>query len=242
MIYLISGVSLLFLVIAFSVTRNNARYFLSGYNTMSDENRKKVDLPGYIIFFRKFHLFLGLSFFIVGMILYYLAGVKAAGIFIGIYPLLAYIYFIPVSTRFFRGLTTRWHRAVVIILSVTLVSIITLFWYSFSDNDLIVHSQGLELKGMYGESLEESEIDRVELIYELPGIALRTNGFALGSSRKGYFKTESGEIIKFILNTDASPFILITTGTGQKIYFSSANRSSQSLFEEIRKVKPGIVP
>jgi hypothetical protein len=44
MIYAILGTSLLFVAIGFIVDEKNAKYLLSGYNTMNEEDRQKVDI------------------------------------------------------------------------------------------------------------------------------------------------------------------------------------------------------
>lgn len=63
MIYVITGISLLFVAIGLIVTKRNAKYLLSGYNIINEEDRKKVDSKAYIPYFRNFHIFLGISFF-----------------------------------------------------------------------------------------------------------------------------------------------------------------------------------
>ena len=86
--------SLLFIGIGFIVTENNAKYLLSGYNSMSENERKNIDIKSYIPYFRNFHVFLGISLFIIGAFLYYYVDSDWSGIFMGTYPFLAYIYFI----------------------------------------------------------------------------------------------------------------------------------------------------
>jgi hypothetical protein len=103
MIYIITGLSLLFLATGFIVTEKNAKYLLSGYNTMGEEEKKKFDIKAFIPWFRKFHIFLGVSFFIFGTTLTYLVGKNAGGIFLVVYPILAYIYFIWTSNRYSKG-------------------------------------------------------------------------------------------------------------------------------------------
>ena len=72
MIYVILGLSLLFIGLGFLVTKENAKYLLAGYNTMSAEERKKVNLEKYIPFFRKFHIYLGISFGVFGALIHWL--------------------------------------------------------------------------------------------------------------------------------------------------------------------------
>src|SRR5690606_12589644 len=102
MMYTLIGMSLLFIAIGFIVTVNNAKYLLAGYNTMSKAEQDQVDIKTYITYFRKFHLFLGTSFFLIGMLLIYSGFENETSIFIVAYPLLAYIYFIATSTKYFN--------------------------------------------------------------------------------------------------------------------------------------------
>ena len=45
--------SLSYVGIAFLVNENNAKYLLSGYNTMSKPENEKFDINSYLIFFKK---------------------------------------------------------------------------------------------------------------------------------------------------------------------------------------------
>lgn len=94
MLYIIIGMSLLFLAIAFIVTESNAKYLLAGYNTMNEENRKKVNIKAYMQFFKGFHIFLGISLLILGLLLNTFSSEMITGVVLSLYPILAYIYFI----------------------------------------------------------------------------------------------------------------------------------------------------
>ena len=61
--------SLIFGSLGFIVTKNNAKYLLSGYNTMSEAQRAKMDLEGYLHFFKRFHIVLGISLLAITLIL-----------------------------------------------------------------------------------------------------------------------------------------------------------------------------
>jgi len=47
-------VSALYYAIGYFINEENPKYLLSGYNTMSDEERKKFDIENYLIFFKSF--------------------------------------------------------------------------------------------------------------------------------------------------------------------------------------------
>ncbi len=88
------------MVLAFSLTERSAKYMLSGYNTMTDEERKKVDIKGFIPYFRNFHLFLGISFFVISFLLLSYVSTTTGTIFVCVYPVVAGIYFV-ISVRKF---------------------------------------------------------------------------------------------------------------------------------------------
>lgn len=82
----------IFILLAFILTENNAKYILAGYNTMKPAEREKVDIKGYVRFFRRFHVVLGVSFVLLGCISKPLLPEAWHGWFIAIYPCLAYVY------------------------------------------------------------------------------------------------------------------------------------------------------
>ncbi|MEO2057145.1 MAG: DUF3784 domain-containing protein [Flavobacteriaceae bacterium] len=51
-------VDILLIFTAYVVNKNNAKYLMAGYNTMSVEERKKVDLENLLIFWKKFFVIL----------------------------------------------------------------------------------------------------------------------------------------------------------------------------------------
>ncbi len=101
MIYVLIAISSVFVILAFSLTEKNAKYILSGYNTMTEEEREKVDIKGLIPYFRNFHIFLGASFLLISILLVSYVSLTAGTIFICVYPVVAEIYFV-FSTRKFN--------------------------------------------------------------------------------------------------------------------------------------------
>lgn len=57
----------------------------------------------------------------------------------------------------------------------------------------------IEFAGGYGEQIDITEIRSIELVDQLQKLLSKTDGFALGSINKGYFRTHEGEVIKLIL-------------------------------------------
>jgi len=236
MIYVILFLSLLFIGTAFILTEKNAPYLLSGYNTMSKEEQAKFDLESYVPYFRKFHLFLGISFGVIGLALHRFVSENASGIFVGIYPILAYIYFIWKGNRYASGKYKRMTKIGIGVMIATLFFVIGLMMLGFKNDPLIVHKDKIQFKGSYGETLSKEDITDVQLVEKLPKITMRTNGFALGKINKGYFRTKDGETVKLLLNSDRKPYIQITKNNGKKIFFSSKDKSNEQLFEDIKNL------
>lgn len=240
MLYSLIGLGLVFALIGFIVTEKNAKYILAGYNTMSEENQKKVDIKNYIPYFRKFHIFLGVSIFVIGWSLNQFIGSNVAGIFIVFYPILAYIYFVINSSKYSLGINPKKNKIAIFILIGCLIFISGLLSTSFKENKLEYNSNKIEIKGEYGESFTPTEIQSIELVDQLPEISIRTNGFSLGEVRKGYFKTKEGEKIKLMINAEHPPYLLFTKANGEKIYYSAKKDSNEIIFSELKKVLPSI--
>lgn len=230
-----------FLIIGLVLTESNARYLLSGYNTLSETQRKKVDIKSYVPAFRKFHIFLAASFLIVGLIIAYVIGEDVAGIFMGVYPIVAYGYFMVISRKYFKGRNSRWQNVGLIVMAGALIFVTGVFYTGLRESRIVLTDGEITLTGSYGETLRAAAIERVELVTGLPEITLKTNGFALGKVRKGYFKTDDGTIVKLILNKDQSSYLLLTKADHSMIYFSAKDTSNEQVFNDMKTHLPDVV-
>ncbi len=100
--YVVLAMSVFFVSLAFIVTENNAKDLLAGYNTMSSEEREKVDIKGLIAYFKKFFIFFGLSFLVIGLAVNHYFGKNIVALTICLYPIIAIVYFIIKSQKFHK--------------------------------------------------------------------------------------------------------------------------------------------
>ena len=233
--YVIIGMGLFFLAIGFIVTERNAKYLLSGYNTLSEEDRKRFDIKSFLPYFRKFHIFLGTSFLIIGLVLLYAFGEPAAGSFLGVYPIVAYLYFVRKNSVYTKGIKVKRTWLVISVVSIVLIMVVALLTYGFKGSQLILTNEGIEFTGMYGERISRNEIKSIELVAQFPEVRLKTNGFALGEIKKGYFKTSTGEIVKLLLNVQQNPYILLIKTNGEKIYFASGKEPNEAIYSRVNR-------
>ncbi len=122
-IYVLSGISLLFIIIGLIVTENNAKHLLAGYNTMSEKEREQVDLKKYLFLFRRFHFFLGVSYFVFGCLISTLNN-DLFEIFLGMYPIITYIFWMHRSSSLLGE--EKSNQAEIYILVCVLTCIITI--------------------------------------------------------------------------------------------------------------------
>lgn len=85
-------VNVCFLWIAFGINEHNAKYLLSGYNTMTEKQRACFDIKNYLIFFRKFFVWLSAFSTLLFFVLYFFFDKKIAATGYAISLTLPFIY------------------------------------------------------------------------------------------------------------------------------------------------------
>ncbi len=96
----IAFMSLLYLLIGFGINKDNAKYLLAGYNTMSQKEQDKFDIDGYLNFlkpfFKKLALYPPLTYAFCSLVL---KGDIIVTVW-GIIQLLPFLLFIKKSNNF----------------------------------------------------------------------------------------------------------------------------------------------
>jgi hypothetical protein len=187
---------------------------ISGYNTMSKEKKRNVDIAGLSTFLRNGLITIG-STTIVGYSLFKLIGlsliansVMPVSILVGVIILVIY------QNRFDHNDDKKSKLPYVIVLTITLIFVTGLFIYGYLPSKIIIKNDTLQFTGMYGFEMKSTDIYNVELINILPSIVIRTNGFSSGPSKKGSFKLDEFGKCKLFLNSYKSPFLIITNSSG----------------------------
>ncbi len=221
--FIIIGLGILFVSIGLGVTKNNAKYLLSGYNLMSDEEQQKFNIESYLLFFRKFHFYFGITFILTGITVNWVFGINAAHIFTPLYPIAAYIFFLFLSNK--REKNKYYHKNNSIgigVLIITFALIVALFIVGSRENRVIFteSTRIISIKGPYGEDILFDDIAYIEFIDKLPEITRKTNAVSFGNTKKGFYKTAQGEIIKLLINTDYKSYLLIIKENGNKVYLT----------------------
>ena len=93
-------VNIIFIAIAKYINTENAKFFLAGYNTMSDKERENFDIVNYLKFFKSF--FIKLTFYstIIFTVTYFLYSEEVAAIVWCISLIVPWPFFIIKSQKY----------------------------------------------------------------------------------------------------------------------------------------------
>lgn len=93
-------VSALFYAIGYYINKENSKYLLSGYNTMSDDERKKFNIEGYLKIFKPFFKNQALYSFLVFQLFHLLYDNKVSLIIYSVYISIIPLYLVFKSRQF----------------------------------------------------------------------------------------------------------------------------------------------
>ena len=113
-----------------------------------------------------------------------------------------------------------------------------MFTWGGQEPEVVVSTDQIEIRGMYGEEISRATLSEVDLRDELPTITLRTNGYALGGTLKGWFATQELGRVKLFVHTDAPPYIFMHTPDHWVILGFDDPARTRELFEQLRGTSP----
>lgn len=105
-------------------------------------------------------------------------------------------------------------------LSVALLIFAVALIPNYRETKVNFDGDGFTIKGMYGLTIPFSEIEQVDLVQDIPGIARRTNGYAFGKTRIGNFKLSDGNPAKLFVKKGVAPYVLIKSRGRVPVYLN----------------------
>lgn len=108
---------------------------------------------------------------------------------------------------------------------------------SFRPTRITVGEEAVKISGMYGREIPVTDIISVDLLDEMPPIAMRTNGSDTGNQAKGHFKFKNGEKCMLFIYKEA-PYIQLRT-TEDLYYLNCSDKEKTiNLFETLKELEP----
>ena len=194
---------------------------LSNYNSYTDEERSSPAFLRYLKDIRRAMCVLAVVL-VGGALLDFGIGSKVCFLLssiVGI-PVMAFYLFYSQSKVSER--MKRKSRIYAGFFSVFLLGAVLFPAWGLWNTSISLGNDTLHISGMYGGNIPRSEIRCVSLDKALPAIVFRSNGFALGSMRRGYFRTTDGRTVKLFLSSDEAPYLHVQTLEGEDIYINAA--------------------
>lgn len=93
-------VSIIYYLIGCFINEENSKHLLSGYNTMSNDERKKFDIENYLVFFKSFFKQQSIYSLFIFQICYFMFDDEKAIIFWSLYITVAIFYLVVKSQKF----------------------------------------------------------------------------------------------------------------------------------------------
>ncbi|MBZ0242865.1 MAG: DUF3784 domain-containing protein [Bacteroidales bacterium] len=211
---------------------------IAGYNTMSDDKKKNVDIVGLSTYMRNSLIIIGLSI-IAGYYLFKWIGFTViADSMILIATLIGVLIMVINAQRFDKNKDkTKRAKLTYIILGLVAVFVIGLLTYGYLPTKVNVSDNMIKFSGMYGFEMSISDIDKVEFSDKIPNIKTRTNGFSSGAVKKGFFNLDKFGKTQLLINSNKSPYLIMTKNNSDKIIVNFKDKNeTEKIFGEIKSL------
>jgi len=232
LIHLITG--LIFIALGFLIRVYPG--MISGYNTMSAEKKKNIDIEGLTRFMRNGLILMGLAIILLYLVLRWIDWSYLANMVIILVVLTGSVILFLTSGKYDHNPEKK-SRSHYIVLGIVLLLLGGVFFYGFMTTKTQINGNMIRFTGMYGKEMHVSEIGEVELMDTIPRIVIRTNGFSLGPVHKGNYRLEEFGKCRLYINSVKGKYLIITDIEGFRTILRYKNdQDSRSIYEQINRL------
>lgn len=208
----------LFFAVGICISKLKWYWLISGYNTMSKEEKANVEIEAFVKHMSK-TFFLISILNIVGFILNYFFNISVS-IFI-VLTVIVLLYFIYYSQRFNHnpGSSKETKIVLVVIIFIMLITTIPIIAISYSPTKITITDTSIKISSGANASISRDKVKSISLVDEMPKILIRTGGIGMGRIQKGNYNLEGDIGAKLFLASKEGPFIEITVDSKPSIYY-----------------------
>ena len=191
---------------------------IAGYNTMSEDKKKNIDIKGLSTYMRNGLIIIGFTI-LIGYYVFNLIGLTMIAHSIVVFAILIGVTIMAVNAQKFDNNKKKRTKLTYFILGgLVVVFVMGLITYGFIPSKTLISNDTIRYTGMYGIELKISDIENIELTDKsIPKIKTRTNGFSFGPIHKGTFKLDKFGKCRLLLHSDKPPYLIISKSDGEKI-------------------------
>lgn len=225
--------SIIFFIIGIGIRYFKWHFLIAGYNTMSEEKKKNVDINGLSRLMGNFCFLLAILFLVGGI------GdsidnrlLSSLPLFL-IFPLA--IIMIVLAQRYDKNKESnaqaKVSAGIMIFIGILVFGIIV---YSARGPEIEVTNDRITIKGMYGTTIDKDDIVEVSIVDSIPKVLRKTNGIDLVYILKGRFILEDiGKSVLFI-NENSPPYIVIKTENSTYIINYRDSNKTLELYDKLK--------
>ncbi len=241
--WLLLIIGLVFIFLGVGIQKLKWYFLISGYNTMSQEKKARVDVD-------KLGAFIGKYLYMTGIVLILFGVLLRLGVESLTLPLIIFFavstVFVLIKAQTFDGnvydengqLRKGPGKQLVLIISIIaiiLIFVIAILVYSSQATKVTLDQESLTIQGIYGKTIPWTDIHDVQLINDLPTIEKRTNGSSFNSHLKGHFRTTEHGAVMLFLTTNVSSFIYLETDNHIIFFNTTTTAETTTLFKNIQQ-------
>jgi len=235
---LMSSIILMFIVLGILIKYKKCYWLISGYNTMSKEKKKNVDIVGLSRLMGNF-CFVMAGILFIGIVLNYLGMFVAFAFSLG--SIFLIVPYLLIKAQKYDNNSRRPDGKlkfsviaiiglILLIFAVAVGSII----YGCMKSRVTVNDSYINIDGIYGMNLDINKVSEVSLTESIPKIKRKKNGFDFGNILKGTFELEKIGSAKLYINKGSAPYINIKYGDSCIIINFRDSLKTQSLYDDIK--------
>ena len=207
---------------------------ISGYNTLSPEKKKNVDIKGLSTYLRNGLVLIGLATIIIPTVFFWTGLILLANISMLAIILLGVLAIVILSQKFDRNKKGVRQVFAYLILGITIAFVASVIFYGMKPVKITIQEQTMRIEGMYGCTINLTDFEEIKLIESMPKILVRTNGFHLGTIYKGYFALAGSPKVKLFIQSHHGPFLKLTTKNHEVFFINYVEISdTESLHKKL---------
>lgn len=200
---------------------------LSGYNTLPEEEREKIDVEKMTSSIRNTSVAIGIILIFGALLLTYFGLSSYMDLFLLSVIIIGVAIIIFNQYKYQRHISKKNKYGIYLSIIIILI-VVSNCIYAGMPASISLTDKELVIKGSYGQTIPIEDIEGVELRDDLPEIIKRTNGLSFWKFHKGHFRiNEFGDAILY-LNSRNAPYLILKLKT-QKTIILNRSDSTETL-------------
>jgi hypothetical protein len=158
------------------------------------------------------------------------------GWFIGLYPIVAYLFFVWKSMKMDIGVSAKNSKGALVVLVITILFVVIVSWKGFKANTIEISNAEVHIGGVYSCTIPIDQISSVQLLDKLPKIKSKRNGYAMGKVQKGHFTMKDLGKATLFIQGNYYNVLFIQSKSEDPIYFSCPSGENDSIYHRLKNM------